>query len=167
MVDLETLSTKPNAVIVTIAAVKFKFDSDETEDFEVNINPTDSKSYGLDISLETLNWWRKQKPEAVKAWQHSRISLKDALNQFVDFCGTDKNTLFYSQGINFDYPILESSFQAVEMKEIWKYWNLRDTRTIYWLAGLDTKNEKRVGNYHNALSDCHNQIIWLKKSLGK
>ena len=109
----------------------------------------------------------RTKPEAVKSWQHSRTGLLDALTQLKDFCGGNSDTIFYSQCINFDFPILESSFRAVEMKEFWKYWNLRDTRTIYWLAGLDTKNEKRVGDYHNALSDCHSQILWLKKSLGK
>lgn len=167
MVDIETLSTKPNAAIVTIAAIKFAFDSDDTEEFSVNISPSSSKHYGLDISRDTVDWWRTQKPDAVKSWQHSQVLLQDAMNKFSDFCGQSTSMLYYSQGINFDFPILESSFDVLGMKSNWKFWNLRDTRTIYWLAGIDTKNEKRVGDYHNALSDCKTQIMLLKRALGK
>lgn len=165
-VDLETLSTRSNAVIVTIAAVKFNFSSDSVETFSVNVNPLESKALGLHISKDTLEWWRVQKPEATKAWMNSRMGLSEALDEFDNFCGNAKDKNFYSQGINFDFPILESSYEALGRKEPYRYWNLRDTRTIYWLAGLDTKNEPRIGTYHNAIDDCLTQIAWLKKSLG-
>lgn len=165
-VDLETLSTRSNAVIVTIAAVKFNFVNDKTDEFCVNINPLESKALGLHISKETLDWWRVQKPEATKAWMNSQIGLSEALDEFDAFCGNAKYTNFWSQGINFDFPIMESSYHALARKEPYKYWNLHDMRTAFYLAGMDTKLEDRVGTYHNAIDDCLTQISWLKKALG-
>lgn len=165
-VDIETLSTRSNAVIVTIAAIKFNFTSDETETFCVNVNPVHGKELGLHISKETLNWWRSQKPEACKAWQTSPIGLAEALDSFNEFCGSDKNTHYWSNSINFDFPILESSYFVLNKEHSWRYWNLHDMRTAYYLAGLDTKLEERIGVYHDALSDCLTQIKWLKKALG-
>lgn len=165
-IDLETLSTRSNAVIVTIAAVKFNFTSDKTETLCVNVNPIEGKQLGLHISKETLDWWRVQKPEACRAWQTSRMGLSEALDELDVFCGDAKHTHFWSQGINFDFPILESSYDVLGRQEPWKFWNLHDMRTAFYLAGMDTKTEDRIGTYHNAIDDCLTQIMWLKKALG-
>lgn len=164
-VDVETLSTKPNAIIVTIAAVKFNLNSDNIETFSVNINPRSSKNFGLHISQDTLDWWRKQNPEAVNAWQHSQIGLEDGLDQFSAFCNTS-DMLYWSNGTHFDFPILESSYDATNKKVPWKYWNVHELRTAYLLGDLDPKKEERVGVYHNAVDDCLTQIKNLKKALG-
>ena len=166
MTDIETLSTAPNAVIVTIASVKFSLTSDKVETFSINVNPRSSKELGLHIDIDTLNWWKKQKPEVMQAWMHSQVDLPSALDQFTEFCGNDKNTLHWCNGENFDFPILESSYRATGRSVPWKHWNLRDARTMYWAGGLDTFNEPRVGLYHDALSDCHTQVAWLKKAMG-
>jgi hypothetical protein len=167
MIDIETLSTTPTSVIVTLAAVKFSFSSDATESFCVNINPRESKHLGLDISIETLDWWRKQKPEATKSWQHSQIDLSSALDMFDVFCGIDSQQKYWAQGSYFDMPIIESSYRILGRKVPWKYYNVYDTRTIFYVADLDVKTAQRVGEYHSAIDDCRTQIAWLKKSLGK
>lgn len=161
-VDLETLSTRNNAVIVTIAAVKFNFGSDDMESFSVNIDPRDSKSYGLDIAADTMEWWKSQPKEAVKAWQHSRISLIEGLDAFTKFCGDSNSLLFYSVYPVFTFPKLEASYSVVDRPTPWKYYNIRDTNTIYWLTQSDHK--KPVVN--DALSKCYSQIKNLKMSLG-
>jgi hypothetical protein len=166
MTDIETLSTASNAVIVTIASVKFSLKTDNIEIFWINIDPKSSKSYGLDIDGETLNWWKRQPPEAMHSWMHSKITLPDAIDQFTEFYGTNKDQLHFCNGTNFDFPILESSYKAVGKKEPYKYWNQRDARTLYWAANLDVRNEPRIGTYHNAMDDCLTQISWLKKALG-
>lgn len=165
-IDLETLSTRSNAVIVTIAAVKFNFLGDDVEKFSLNVNPREGKALGLHISKETVDWWRLQRPEATKAWMNSQVGLGDALDQLDAFCGGKKDTHYWSLGTNFDFPILESSYEVLDRKEPWKYWNIHDMRTAYYLAGLDTKLEERVGTYHNAIDDCLTEIKWLKKALG-
>lgn len=162
MVDIETLSTQSDAVIVSIAAVKFSLTEPEQEDFIININPLSGKEYGLHISKETVDWWSIQKPEAIKSWQHSQIHLPEALDNFLEFTGSDKNTQWWCNGLNFDYPILDTSIRVTGRQIPWKYWNLRDVRTAYYLANFNTLNAKRIGDYHSALDDCKTQIAWLK-----
>lgn len=164
-VDTETLSTRNNAVIVTIAAVKFNFGSDDMETFSVNIDPRDSKRYGLDISTSTMDWWKTQPKESVAAWQHSRISLVEGLDAFTEFCGNSRNTNFWANGDWFDFPKIEESYIVTgkEAEIPYKYWNVHDMRTAYYLAGFDPKTSPRIGRYHSGLDDCLTQIANLKK----
>lgn len=162
-VDIETLSTNTNAVIVSIGAVRFSFDTDEVEKFSVNINPQSSKELGLHISQDTLNFWKKQNPAAISAWKDSPVSLKEALDSFDEFLGDTKYTQMYANGIAFDYSILQSSYFAIGRKEPWKYYNLMDMRTIFKIAKLDFMNYPRVGNNHSAIDDCLTQIKALKE----
>lgn len=48
----------------------------------------------------------------------------------------------------------------------WKFWNSRDTRTVYDLAGIDMKKISVPDNYkaHHALGDCLKQIEGLKQA---
>jgi 3' exoribonuclease, RNase T-like len=167
MIDLETLSQEVDAVIVTIAAVKFSFDHQETESFIVNIDPRDSKSLGMRLSNDTLEWWRKQKPEAMKAWMNSPYSVEEAGTQFLDFIGLCKDVNIWAQGIDFDMPIIKNMLKAVDKKVPWGYWTQCDCRTLFTIANFNTKNAPRVGDYHNAVDDCLTQISWLRTVLGK
>ena len=80
MIDLETLSTRPNATILTIGGVKF--------DPYKNIEPSQGMYYridvdsqtqiGRDVMEDTVEWWGKQaedvREEALGG--HDRIDLK-------------------------------------------------------------------------------------------
>jgi hypothetical protein len=166
MLDLETLSNYSNAVIVTVAAVKFSFDSDETETFCRNVNPRESKELGLHISQDTLQWWREQDPAATKAWMHSQNSLGETLDAFDEFIG-DPNLTHWAYGACFDFPIMDSSYRALNRAAPWKFYKLLCARTIISLSKVDPRKEPRVGVYHNAVDDCLTQIANLKKALGK
>lgn len=163
--DIETLSTRPNAAIVSIAAVKFSLTSPETENFIIHIDARSSIKLGMHVEQSTMDWWKNNK-EAAKSWMHSKIDIRNAINQYIEFVGTDKNTRHWANGINFDFPILESTMIELQIPTPWKYWNLSDMRTAYYLGGLHTLSEKRTGTYHNAIDDCLTQIAWLKKALG-
>jgi 3' exoribonuclease, RNase T-like len=163
MIDIETLATSPNAIILSIAAVKFNFGDDRTENFSVNIDPKSCAEYGMIKDPETIQWWQSQRPDALKAFMSNQIQLKDALSQLTEFSSGD--TVWWCNGMNFDYPILEWSYKALGMRAPWKYWNLRDARTMYAVCDIDMKNYPRVGTYHNALDDCLTQIKALKECL--
>jgi DNA polymerase III epsilon subunit-like protein len=167
MVDLETLSTDTSAVIVTIAAVKFNFENDEIETFTVNVDPKSSLKYGMTISQDTLDWWKRQDKAAVDAWKQNAILIEDALDQFNEFIGDASKTVMWAQGIDFDFPVLRYSLRNTEREIKWKYWNQCDSRTIFTIANFNTKKGERVGQYHNAIDDCRTQIAWLKQILSK
>ena len=75
MIDIETQSTKYNASIVAIAAIKFDpftyienwtiNEIDEKNKIEILIDLEDSKRYNLDIDESTMTWWSRQ-PESVR-----------------------------------------------------------------------------------------------------
>jgi hypothetical protein len=166
-IDLETLSTRSNAAIVTIAGVKFSFENNDVETFCVNVNPYEGSQLGLHVSQSTIDWWRSQKPEAVDAWKNSRIGIVDALTQFNEFCGDgSKKKKFWSNGSAFDFPILDSSYFVSDLTPPYEYWNICDMRTAYYLANFDYKAAPRIGVYHNALDDCLTQIAHLKQCVG-
>jgi len=63
MIDFETLSLKPNAVLLALGAVAFDADTGVLlEQFYVNIDPRIQP--GRDISASTALWWMKQSDEA-------------------------------------------------------------------------------------------------------
>jgi hypothetical protein len=171
MLDLETLSTQPNSVIVTIAAVKFSFDHPEEETFQVNLNPKEGKELGLHIDPDTVEWWRNGDREAMLAWMRSPTSYTDGVTKFHDWLFQDTNSFnpekakVWAQGIDFDMPIMRSSFSVIDKKMPWPFWNQCDSRTIFTVAKFNTKQAERVGQYHNAVDDCRTQISWLKHVL--
>lgn len=169
MIDLETLSTFPDAAIVSIGAVAFNMHNNDTADFYINIDPRDSKQYAMSITQDTLDWWRKQKPEAVRAWIKNGVSVKEAADQFTEFMRINTNKFdvqVWSNGIDFDFPPIKNMLRLTDNELMWFYWNQMDCRTIYKAAGFDTKTAKRTGTHHNALDDCHDQILWLKQING-
>ena len=166
MLDIETLGTTANSIILSIAAVKFEFGNDNTEVYSVNIDPKSAKKYGMISNPDTIRWWKEQNPEALKAFMSNQISIESALDGFTDFVGPEwKDTIFWVNGASFDYGILQWSYDATGRTAPWKYWNQRCARTIYAICGINMRTYPRVGTYHNAVDDCLTQIKALKECL--
>lgn len=166
MLDIETLAASTNAVIVSIAAVKFSFSSDETQDFQVNCDPVSGKSYGMIVEKDTIEWWMRRPAEVRNAWKKDPQPLEVALDKLTEFIGPNwKNNIWWCQGASFDYPILQWNYKTLNKNVPWFFPNLRDTRTIYNVFDLDMKTFPRVGDYHNSIDDCKTQIAALKACL--
>ena len=62
MIDLETLSTKPNATILTIGGVKFdpytKVEPSQGMYYRIDVDS--QTAMGRDVMEETVEWWGKQ-----------------------------------------------------------------------------------------------------------
>lgn len=166
MIDLETLSTRSDAVIIQLAAVKFEFKSDNHETFCMNIDPISSKKYGMSIEQSTVQWWKEKSPDVIKSVFSDQHSIETVLDAFNRFIGPDsRDMIFWCQGASFDFPVLQWSYTATNRQSPWKYWNQRCSRTVYGICDLDWKNYPRVGNFHNGLDDCLTQIRALKECL--
>ena len=162
MIDLETLSTNPNAVVLTVGGVKFDPHSqmkpyDEMY-FRVDVDSQTAK--GRHVMQETLDWWSKQpadiSQEALS--DANRISLQDMLKKINKFSvGVD---VFWCQGPLFDYAILQNLYAQLQQPVPWQYWQIRDSRTLFNLVPRET--EKRTG-LHNALEDCKFQTQKVQK----
>lgn len=172
MLDIETLGTVAGSAIVSIGATKFSWkDGRAIDSFYINVDASDCKKHGLTIDPDTIEWWAKQPKEARQAWMKDPHSLVTALGAFNDWFGTGKHEC-WCNGMNFDFPLMESAYRAVGMKSPWQYFLLNDVRTIINLfdARADYqkfRKENTEAVYHNALDDCNEQAKFLVKLIGE
>lgn len=168
MIDLETLSTRPDAMVVAIGAVAFGPAGTGWEFYRV-IEPSQAAGH---IDPSTVAWWMRQGADARAIfrddWGPERLSLAEALLEFRAFLGDAADGLrVWGHGSSFDIPIIESAFRACGHPVPWGHRAPRDTRTILELAGVKVtmpEDEK-----HNALSDARAQaraVIEAARVLG-
>ena len=113
MIDLETLSTAPNAAILSIGAVCFSLDGPPPDEgFLVSV---DRGYYDMqsefDVDPQTEAWWAKQGRAAQDSLKINRKStLPLALDEFGDWCGMQGDVDYYmAKPAAFDFPILENA----------------------------------------------------------
>lgn len=157
MLDLETLGTAPGSIILSVGAVKFDPKTGEVGDaFYQNVDRVRSKQMGLREDPETVLWWSKQSREAQNALETDCVPFGEMHADFLKFFkGCDR---VWAQGASFDPVLYEAACRVAKVAVPWKYWMMRDTRTVYDLAGLDDRKVKREGTYHRADDDCRHQI---------
>ena len=163
MIDLETLSTNPEAVILTIGGVKFDpythAEPSQGMYFRVDVDSQTAK--GREVMQETLDWWATQPKEISEEalGDKDRISLEEMVKTINKWSvGVD---VFWCQGPLFDYAILQNIYKQLGHPAPWQYWQIRDSRTLFSLVPRDL-NEKRTG-LHNALEDCYFQARKVQK----
>jgi hypothetical protein len=164
MVDLETWGTAPGCAIRSIGAVEFcPVTGKLGDEFYATITDASCTEAGLKRESGTAAWWAK--PENAKANKQlldDQMPLRDALTRFKRFWGDCEGDFFWSQGANFDEPILGWAMRAVAIRPPWKFAHARDTRTAYHMGmsfgkNYDPYSIKRAGTYHNALDDAKHQ----------
>jgi len=161
MIDLETLATTPDSVILTIAGIRFNFNKDYRQiedpydlDFFYCRVDTEGQSQRR-VDSATLSWWASQDSE-VKEEAFSivdRLSISDAMLAFNHWAGGADR--YWANGAAFDFPILDTCNAELGYDSPWRYWQAMDARTIYKLVE-DHYSPKKYK--HHALFDCLNQI---------
>lgn len=157
MLDLETLSTRPDATILTFGACKFNpFDqADITDGIYFRINVDEQIALDRHVDDNTIEWWGKQ-AEDVYAEAFSpedRISLEQFAQELNRFIVGAKN--IWAQGPVFDIVILENLYRQLGIPAPWQFWQIRDSRTL--LSTLGDPREKNKAGLHNALEDAVSQ----------
>lgn len=172
MLDIETYSTKKNACILTIGAIKFDREGKlaklkKMDTFYRRITIESNKELNRDIDAETISWWENQEEEAKFeiVTEENRISLKEALEEFIEWF--KPSDLVWSHGKDFDCVIMEDAMRQCNIAIPWKFWNTRDTRTIFDIANIKLNNLPFSLTSHNALNDCYRQIYGVKKAYKK
>ncbi|MDR3427787.1 3'-5' exonuclease [Silvimonas sp.] len=162
MVDLETFGTGPDAVIVSLGAVKFSpsegtiFDS-----FHVGVDPVSAVMLGGKMDADTLMWWLDEKQDgARKALMGlERLDIASALEGFAQWFGSDSLPV-WGNGATFDNVILRRACTNAGMACPWKFWHDRCYRTIKQLAPA-TKISFTGLTQHSALDDATAQATHL------
>jgi hypothetical protein len=158
MLDIETLSTRPWSVILTLGAVKFSpWDEDVDTESGLYIRPDVDEQLTMDrhVQDETVIWWGTQ-PEDVREealGTDGRISINEMLDQLNRFLvGADN---IWCQGPAFDIVILENLYRQLNLPCPWQFWQIRDSRTLLSTHG-DPRDKNKAG-LHNALEDAVSQ----------
>ena len=160
MVDLETLATSPDAVILTIGAVTFDPASNKIFDklyYRVDVESCDR--LGMTINDDTVEWWSKQAADVqTEAFaEDNRVPIEEVIEKFHKFAWNCD--AFWSHGATFDLVILDCYYRKLNKVPPWNFWQIRDTRTLFDL-GYDPEMPKE--GLHNALEDASRQAIGVQ-----
>lgn len=164
MVDLETLGTAADSVILSIGAVKFDLESNQIDEggFYGSISIDSNLEAGRKVNEDTLIWWFKQPAAAQQVFHEEKGDLCAVLEEFSDWVGT-RDFVVWSNGASFDIPMLEHAYKAARMEVPWEFWNSRCFRTYKNLPGAKgVKMPEKQGVDHNALADAYNQAAQLQ-----
>jgi hypothetical protein len=157
MLDLETLSTKPDATVLTFGACKFnpyrQEDIDKGIYFRINVD--EQITLGRDVDDSTVEWWSKQAEDVREEalGDGDRITLEQFTKELNRFIVGAKN--IWAQGPVFDIVILENLYRQLGLPCPWQFWQIRDSRTLLSTHG-DPREKNKVG-LHNALEDAVSQ----------
>jgi len=173
MIDLETMSTKPNAAIVSIGAVEFGPDFQQIGDpFYTPIALDSCISVGLHVEQSTVDWWAGQPAETRAHWEVADApNLSEGLKAFQDWlwqrAGNRKNVCPWGNGADFDMVVTRSAFNALGAEEPWMFYNVHCFRTVKNMFPL-TANEVPLRNgAHRADADAIHQLNCLQVIAGK
>ena len=168
MLDLETLGTVPGCVVLSIGAVEFELDGAVGSSFYANLlRDPQIKQYGMVSESATVEWWSKQSDAARSRLVENQRHPFDAIRDFGKWFAECKADFVWSQGLNFDVPIFEVLRAKVGLPAPWKFWNARDTRTVYHMAELDIREINRESTAHDASADAAFQIKCVQAAVAK
>ena len=166
MLDLETLGVEPGCMILSIGAVGFSpYEKgirtvDKTHDFYTNVNIKSQQLLGLGFNAGTLEWWMEQSNEAKEMLFKDEKSIRTACQNLVDFWDDNQYEYVWGHGSIFDVAIIEYIFRKLDIETPWKFYNIRDTRTLFDLGKF--KIGKREGTHHYAYDDAVHQALGVQ-----
>jgi hypothetical protein len=173
-IDLETLGTSPDSVILSIGAVAVCAETGQTLKFYSGCS-IESQAHRT-ISQSTLKWWEDQSPEARKALDYAKSdecpTLAEALNELTIWLGQlgmTHDVYPWGNGSDFDIAMLNHAYKQISDFVPWNFRSSRDMRTLYDITlrfGMDIRaSTQRVGTHHNALDDAQFQANVVMESL--
>ena len=167
MLDLETFGLAPGVAIRSIGAVEFELDGTTGKTCYANISRQSCVDAGLTIDPNTEAWWAKQSKAAQDALLVDPQPLKLVAASFAGWFAARNAVCLWGHGAAFDPVVWEAASKAVGVAVPWKFWNVRDTRTVFDLFDFDIRDIGRDGTYHNALDDAVYQVKCVAAALKK
>lgn len=170
MLDIETLGTDQDAIVVSIGAVFFDPQTGEVgNEFYRKLNFQDQIDLGRRPTQGTIEFWLNQSKEAQQVFNEEGVSTAQALEEFTGFTEEFSEVSLckpWGNGPSFDLTIMETLLKDFKVELPWKFWNVRCLRTFkeYVYDGNDLIRE---GIYHHALDDCKHQIKIVTTGLQK
>jgi hypothetical protein len=161
MIDIETMSTAPNAAILAIGAVTFTVDGgvDATTAREWLVDLGDSVAHGGQMGADTVLWWTQQSERARRGLVATRQLREQAALEGLAWmlsCLPGKPSI-WANGPDFDLTILRSALHRHGMRDLWAFWQQRDLRTLRKLMTHVPAPARAEDDKHGALRDAVHQ----------
>jgi hypothetical protein len=163
--DIETLSVRPNAQVLSISAVgfnPFEITTDFTDNPKLDILVSLDGQEHRDVQDDTVWWWSMRSPEVqAKIFNEvGRLAVPEALDQLIKFCW-QKNRI-WCQGPTLDITVLTHLFEEHGKGVPWGYGAVRDSRTLLDLVYIEAPEAT-----HDSLEDCIRQTKMVQEALSK
>ena len=170
MIDIESLDTSPDCVILTIGAVLFDPKGQGIID-RLELRPTvedQTEKFNRSINEDTLRWWSEQSPEALEEalGDRGRVPFAECMETLYKWCWKYNNGHVWSNGASFDIVAMESAWRNLGQLPPWNFWNIRDTRTIYDICSVKLKDGGHTTS-HKAVEDAERQAIVVQQAYVK
>ncbi len=179
MLDIESFSLAPNAMVLSIGAVAFNIATGEVRrELYVKLNCHAQIRCKRDMSVDTVRWWIRQAQENPGAATEilsddgavgcaHALHLLDKL--FADTAADDGGLdNVWANGPQFDIVALSTLYDDLGLIAPWKYNQVRDFRTVRWLIkhlGLEWVEPPAQHTAHHALHDAQWQATALANML--
>jgi len=165
MLDIETMGTGHNSVIVSIGAVFFNIETGEKGDtFYRKINFQDCLDHGLQITASTVEWWMHQNESTRdKISKEKGVTLAAALSSLGIFLQSDNKVHVWGNSARFDIGIVQNAYNKLNVPIPWDFRLELDVRTLVFLRPGIKSQHVWYGNAHDPITDCNNQIDYCCK----
>lgn len=189
IIDLETLGSRPDSIVVDISVVVFDSDPTIVQTFDELCNA--GRRFKLNLQSQkgvrstmatTIAWWKEQDEAAKKNLKASPedLTVEEAIPQLLDYLKKSGVNTWKSQGwcrgMSFDFPILVDMIRQTFKTDITddlepvKFWAQRDIRTAIEALALTRglsmtplRNGVLTGFVaHDSIHDCAKDVIMLK-----
>jgi len=162
MLDIETLGTGPDAVILSIGACSVATDQFGRPwvTYYDEIDPTQA---GRVTDISTVIWWMEQSLKGTTPPMCGIRPIEEILGDFNSWLHDDfiRPIVVWCKGTDFDIKILTHAMKQHNIKPAWKYNNVRDCRTVFELFPVAKEAIPANENPHNALEDAIHQAAQL------
>lgn len=174
-IDLETLSTDPSGVILTVGLAFFSDESDDLKSSQVTLPVQPQLDLGRTVEARTLGWWLSQDGAARESIAGAfnadgqastgRARLTEGLRGITHLFGLFNPERVWGNGSDFDNAMLASLFTTVGIELPWKFWQNRDMRTL--MEQFPEYERVRPDVSHNAQHDAIAQARTIRRILSK
>ncbi len=169
MIDIETLGTGNDSLILSIGAVEFNLKAGVLgAEFSQRLDVKSSQAFGAKLDATTVMWWMQQSAEARGAIGNGKGMMLaeglDALSRYLYLMApfSDMTLLnVWGNGSTFDISILEDAYRMTGLKEPWGFRNVRDMRTMVDVCRRYGVSYGKKSVAHTALDDAKAQATHL------
>jgi hypothetical protein len=170
MIDLETLSTRPRAAVISLGYALFNEDGALAAD-EIIFDVEEQIQRGRNVEASTVAWWASQGESAKSVFEKSikyGLTASAGMGKFAsvlkEHCPNRKNLLVWGNASTFDIVLTRDlcEHMAPQHWRLWDYPNERCYRTAVNIFDPEKKHApERTGTHHNAMDDA----IWQAEYL--